>query len=137
VIAKENSIFLFDTSALLTLIEDEPGADRVAHLLRSHSVLLPFMSALETYYITLQERNAEEAERRLFLLRQLPLRWLETVDEAVLKTAARFKAQHRLSLADCLIAAFAHEGRAILVHKDPEYEALTDLPQEVLPLKRT
>ena len=134
-IVRGNDPYLLDTSAILTLIEDEPGASRVDELLRTGRSLLPFVAGLETYYITLREAGAVEAERRLFLLRQLPVRWLDTVDDAVLVTAGRFKAQHRLSLADCLVAAFAAEAGAILVHKDPEYEALSALPQELLPYK--
>ncbi len=134
--ASGNDLYLLDTSAILTLIEDEPGASRVDELLRTRRSLLPFVAGLETYYITLREAGAGEAERRLFLLRQLPVRWLDTVDDAILVTAGRFKAQHRLSLADCLIAAFAAEAGAILVHKDPEYSSLAALPQEPLPYKR-
>jgi ribonuclease VapC len=117
------------------LIEDEPGADRVAELLHAGAVLLPFVAGLETYYITLRERGMDEAERRLFLLRQLPARWLDTVGDTVLVMAARFKAHHHLSFADCLVAAFAVEAGAVLVHNDPEYEALTAVPQERLPYK--
>lgn len=127
-----SSLYLLDTSAILTLIEDEPGADRVDELLRTGEVLLPFMAGLETFYISLREAGEDEAERRLFLLRQLPVRWLNTVGEPVLVTAGRIKARHRISLADSLIAAFAVEAGAILVHKDPEYEALSDLRQEQL-----
>ena len=134
-IASGNDLYLLDTSAILTLIEDEPGASRVDELLRTRRTLLPFVAGLETYFITLREAGAVEAERRLFLLRQLPVRWLDTVDDAVLVTAGRFKAEHRLSFADCLIAAFAAEAGATLVHKDPEYRALAALSQEPLPYK--
>jgi predicted nucleic acid-binding protein len=132
-----NDSYLLDTSAILTLIEDEPGADRVEELLRSGEVLLPFMAGLETYYISLRESGPDEAERRLFLLRQMPVRWLDTVGEGVLVTAGRFKARHRISMADSLIAAFAAEAGAVLVHKDPEYEALDDVLQECLPYKES
>ncbi len=130
-----SNLYLLDTSAILTLIEDEPGADRVDELVRSGEALLPFMAGLETYYISLREAGADEAERRLFLLHQLPVRWLATVEEGVLVRAGQFKARHRISLADSLIAGFAAEAGAVLVHKDPEYEALNDLPQECLPYK--
>lgn len=127
-----SNLYLLDTSAILTLIEDEPGADRVDELLRTGEVLLPFMAGLETFYISLREAGEDEAERRLFLLRRLPVRWLNTVGEPVLVTAGRIKARHRISLADSLIAAFAVEAGAILVHKDPEFESLSDLRQEQL-----
>ena len=64
--------YLLDTSALLTLIEDKPGAERVGDLLREGRVLLPFVVALEVYYITMRERSPDEADRRLAIIRQLP-----------------------------------------------------------------
>lgn len=128
--------YLLDTSAILTLLEDEEGAERVEALLREGQVLLPFLILLETYYITLQERSELVADRRYALLKQLPATFLWSVDEPTLLTAARFKARHRLSLADALIAAFAVQQGAILVHKDPEFEVLAELVrQEALPYK--
>jgi len=136
VTAPESKPYLLDTSALLSLVEDEPGADRVEELLRVRQVLLPFVVGLEVYYITQQERSEDEADRRLALIRRLPALWLDQVSEAVLITAGRFKALHRLSLADALIAAFAADAGAILVHKDPEYEALASaVEQERLPYR--
>lgn len=130
--------YLLDTSAILTLIEDEAGADRVEQLLRAERVIVPFVVGLETYYITRQERSEDDAEQRLALVRQLPITWLDQVTDTVLVTAGNFKALHHLSLADALIAAFAADARAVLVHKDPEYEILTPIvQQERLPYKGT
>ena len=43
---------------------------------------------------------------------------------------------HHLSLADAIIAAFAIQQGAILLHKDPEFEALTgQVSLEALPYK--
>jgi predicted nucleic acid-binding protein len=58
------------------------------------------------------------------------------MDEPTLLTAGRLKADHRVSLADAVIAAFAIRRAAVLMHKDPEFEALTGLlPMESLPYK--
>lgn len=128
--------YLFDTSAILTLLEDEEGAQRVETLLRREEVLFPFLALLETYYITLQEQTEDLADQRYALLKQLPEAILWGVDEPTLLTAGRLKAAHRLSLADALIAAFAVQQQAILVHKDPEMEALKDtVKMEILPYK--
>jgi len=128
--------YLLDTSAILTLLEDEEGAERVEALLRESKVLLPFLVLLETYYITLQEQPEAVADQRYAYLKQLPATFLWSIDEPTLLTASRFKARHHLSLADALIAAFAARHEAILVHKDPEFEALEGLVrQEVLPYK--
>ena len=131
-----NARYVLDTSALLTLIEDEPGAARVEQVLRSEIVLIPWMCSFEGVYITQQERGAAEAERRYALLKALPVTHLWELEEALLLTAARLKATYRLSLADTLIAACAIRERAILLHKDPQYDALSGQVQlENLPYK--
>jgi predicted nucleic acid-binding protein len=128
--------YLLDTTAVLTFLEDEDGAARVETLLREEEILLPYLVLLETYYIMLREQAEDVADRRYALLKQLPAIILWEVDEPTLLTAGRFKAHHRLSLADALIAAFAEEQGAILVHKDPELAALADVvTQELLPYK--
>lgn len=131
--------YLLGTSALLTFIEDEDGAERVEELLRSQEVLLPFVVGVEVYYITSRGRSEEVADQRLALMiRQLQIRWLDRVAEPVLILAGRLKARYRISLADSLIAAFALNAGAILVHKDPEYEALVSIvTQEALPYKKS
>jgi len=131
-----NKAYLFDTSAVLTLIEDEAGAERVEDLLRAERVIVPFVVGLEVYYITRRERTQDEADRRLALIRQLPVIWVDRVSEAVLVMAGNLKSRHRMSLADALVAAFAIDAGAILVHKDPEYEDLSSaVEQERLPYK--
>ena len=127
------SKYLLDTSAVLTFLEDEDGAERVESLLRQEEIFLPYLVLLETYYITLQEQPEDVADKRYALLKQLPATILWEVDEPTLLTAGRFKAYHRLSLADAIIAAFAQRLGASLVHKDPELEALAEsVEQEVL-----
>ena len=128
--------YLLDTSAILTLLEDEEGAQRVETLLRREEVLFPFLALLETYYITLQEQTEDLADQRYALLKQLPEAILWSVDEPTLLIAGRLKAAHRLSLADALIAAFAVQQQATLVHKDPEMAALQGVVKmEILPYK--
>ena len=128
--------YLLDTSAILTLLEDEEGAQRVETLLRQEKVLFPFLALLETYHITLQEQTEDLADQRYALLKQLPEAILWSVDEPTLLIAGRLKAAHRLSLADALIAAFAVQQQATLVHKDPEMAALQGVVKmEILPYK--
>lgn len=129
-------MFLLDTSALLTLMEDESGADRVQAILAEHGALIPWMTLLEAYYISLQKRGQEEADRRYALMKRLPATFPNVLDEPTLLTAGRIKALHRLSLADAIIAAVAVINAATLVHKDPEFETLTGIvTMERLPYK--
>jgi ribonuclease VapC len=58
------------------------------------------------------------------------------MDEPTLLQAARLKATYHLSLADAIVAAVAIRRKAILLHKDPKYEALEGhLEMESLPYK--
>jgi predicted nucleic acid-binding protein len=132
----EPESYVLDSSALLAFIENEEGASRVESILQSEKVFLPFLVLLEVHYITRQERGQGEADRRYALLKQLPCEILWQLDEPTLLTASRFKAGHRLSLADAMIAAVAQRQKAMLVHKDPEYEALSEeLGLEALPYR--
>ncbi len=129
---------MLDTSALLALMEDEPGAERVQTLLQDPAaeVFLPFPVLLEATYISLRQAGEAAAERRYALMRQLPCTELWAVDEPMLLTAARLKATGRVSFADALIAAFAVRNDAVLLHKDPEYESLApEIRLEALPYK--
>ncbi len=68
--SQATNLYVLDTSAWLTLIEDEAGAERVQALLERARVgeivvLTSFMSFMEVYYITLQERGQDEAQERV------------------------------------------------------------------------
>jgi len=97
---------------------------------------VPWPVLLEMYYITLQEEGQSEADRRFALVKQLKVNIPYDMDEATVLIAARLKARHRVSLADAIIAAFAIRKDAILMHKDPEFDALKGLlKMEALPYK--
>lgn len=118
------------------MIEDEAGADRAEQILRNQRVLLPFVVLLEICCITLQEQGEDAANARYAMLKALEVGLLTEVTEPVLLRAAQMKAYARISLADAIIAAFAAVHDAVLVHKDPEFDALK--PQvrlEALPYK--
>ena len=127
---------VLDTSALLTFIEDEPGAGIVEKLLRSGNSIIPWAALLEIHYITNREKGPEEADRRFAILKQANAEIVWTMDEATLLTAARFKASHSLSFADAIIAATAWRREGVLTHKDPEFEALSGfIAMQTLPYK--
>lgn len=128
--------YLLDTSAVLTLIEDEAGADRVKQIFSHESVVLPWAVLMEVYYMTLYEKGEEEAEIRFAMLRHSTAEVVWEMNEVVTLRAAKIKSQNTLSFADAVIASIAVQHGAILVHKDPEYEQLKDeLQLEALPYK--
>ena len=128
---------LLDTSALLALRDNEAGADRVAGLLAASAAaptmtaLACFMSRMELLYRVWKDEGERAGRLAHAQVLALPLRWVEASD-ALLLQAAALKACHSLSLADAWIAAAAQLEGACLVHKDPEFRGLKDLPQEWL-----
>jgi predicted nucleic acid-binding protein len=129
-------VYLLDTSALITLINDEPGAHRVENILRRGDILVPWIVLLELNYITRREHGEAEADYRYAVVKQLPVKILWEIDEPILLTAARIKSGYRCSFADALIAAYAILNNAKLLHKDPEFEQLgAEIQHESLPYK--
>ena len=132
-----NKRYLLDTSALLTLIEDEPGADRVKEIFRRGQVILPWVALMEVYYMTLQEHGQQEAETRFAMLRHSSAEIIWNMDEATVIRAGRIKAANKVPFADSVISSLAIQTESILVHKDPEYEALEgQVEMESLPYKK-
>lgn len=120
--------FVLDTSAWIALEEHEPGADEVEAILTKAwlgeaTVHASFATLTELEYIRTQERDAQQAEELLRFARAQPVRWLHS-DDALCASAARLKAAHRISFADAFVAATALRWDAVLVHKDPEFNAL-------------
>lgn len=132
-----NKRYLLDTSALLTLIEDEPGADRVKEIFRREQAILPWVALMEVYYMTLQEHDQQEAETRFAMLRHSSAEIIWNTDEATVIRAGKIKATNKVSLADSVISSLAIQTQSILVHKDSEYEALVgQVEMEKLPYKK-
>ena len=55
-IVNEN-LYLLDTSAWFTLMEDEEGTDEVKKILQNGQILIPSIVLLEVYYISLREKG--------------------------------------------------------------------------------
>lgn len=130
--------YLLDTSALLTLRDDEPGADRVADLLAGAQTgklkcLGCFVTLMEVLYRVWRDEGEAMGRLAYEQCLALPITWIHE-SPALLLRAGALKACHSLSVADAWIAACALEEGAILVHKDPEFQAVA-VEQEVLPFK--
>lgn len=129
--------FVLDTSALMAFIEKEEGAERVRDVILKQTIIIPWLSILETVYISQRELGEEEALTRYALLKKLKATIAWNADESLLINAARIKSNHSISVADSIIAATAIQHKAILLHKDPEFEALQDtVEMEILPYKK-
>ncbi len=120
--------YLLDTSAVLAFLGGETGCRRVASLLRDaraarRSVALSCMTLFEVYYVVTERLGREKAAEAVLTLKSWRLPILYPT-ERLLLAAGRIKAAHRLSAADAIIAATAAEEQRVLVHRDPEFDAI-------------
>ncbi len=117
-----SSCYVFDSYALLALLEDEPGADLVAGVINKQGADL-YISSInlgEIYYLLLRRSGLEQAES---VLESIALEDKLTVAEASwvrVKAAASVKAKGGLSYADAFAVALAKEFAAPLLTGDPE-----------------
>ena len=130
--------FLLDTSAILTLRDDEAGADRVAEVLGlatqgKAKCYGCFMTLMEVFHRVWRDEDKAAGQLAYQQCLALPMEWLSNTDTLMVK-AAEYKALYPLSIADAWIAACASEQSAVLLHKDPEFKPLP-ISQELLPLK--
>lgn len=131
--------YLLDTSALLTLRDDENGADTVADLMYKAQdgkcqCFGCFLSLMEILYRVWKDEDEFAGRLAYEQCRSLPVTWVHETKE-LLELAAKIKAENRLSVVDAWIAASALSEDATLVHKDPEFISVP-CPQIELPYKR-
>ncbi len=117
---------VFDSYALLAYLKEERGYARVKELMcpEGGDLLINSVNVGEVFYVLAGERGVEGAEHFLsVVLPNLPIIVVENSLEDVI-AAARIKAGHALSYADCFAAATAIRERAPLVTGDPEFKKL-------------
>ena len=137
-------VYVLDTSALLTVLNDEEGADVVLEILAAAcreeesseaiTVHLPFMALMEMEYLMLRRLSQKETQKVITTVKAWPVELRESSEEWR-SEAAMVKATTRLSVADAWICGLARLLGAELVHKDPEYEAVDGLRSLCLPFK--
>ena len=117
---------VLDAYALLAYIKKEGGHAKVKDLLDSGdtTVLINSINVGEIFYIFARARGIRAADYVMtVILPSLPVAVLDNSLEDVIE-AARLKAVHALSFADCFAAATAIRERAPLVTGDPDFKKL-------------
>jgi len=133
--------FVLDTSAILALWNEEDGASTVENILRDkkhdRKIFISFMTFMECRYRVWKDHDQSAADELFRSLSLLPVTRVD-VDDALIMTASELKAQHKISVADSWIIATAITRKATLVHKDPEFDVLSDtVTMKILPYKKT
>ena len=118
---------LLDSYALLAYLNKEVGYEKVRAVLAnaqqsSLPVLMNELNVGETYYILYRKRGHEQAEYFLdTVMAGLPVAMISN-DFNVVISAAKIKAQHALSFADCFAVATAQRENAVILTGDPEFK---------------
>ena len=117
---------VLDAYALLAYLKQESAHARVLELLVSDEsdLIINSINVGEVFYILARDQGAARAEHFLSeVLPSLPITVVSNSLEDVI-AAARIKAGHALSFADCFAAATAIRERAPRVTGDPEFRKL-------------
>ena len=114
---------VLDSFALLAYLKMEGKYKKVKDLLASDEVL--FMTDInigEAFYVLAKERGFERADYFVnTVLPNLPIEVVPNTLQDVLE-AARIKATHSISYADCFVVATAQKKDAAIVTGDPEFK---------------
>jgi ribonuclease VapC len=114
---------VLDSFALLAYLQMEGKYKKVKDLLASDEVL--FMNDInvgEAFYVLAKERGVEKAEYFVnTVLPNLPIKLVPNTLQDVIE-AARIKATHSISYADCFVVATALKKDAAIVTGDPEFK---------------
>ncbi|EKD92465.1 MAG: hypothetical protein ACD_28C00426G0005 [uncultured bacterium] len=117
--------YTLDASALLALIKDEKGADKVRHVLRSKTQ--PFMHALnflEVGYNVKKKCPNQYREIDLYL-KTIPVAIVQLLTPDITDYAKYLKTKYKLSLADSIgVALNAFLGTTFLTSDRHELEAV-------------
>ena len=114
---------VLDSFAILAYLKMEGKYKKVKDLLALDEVL--FMNDInvgEAFYVLAKERGVEKAEYFVnTVLPNLPIKVVPNTLQDVLE-AARIKATHSISYADCFVVATALKKDAAIVTGDPEFK---------------
>ena len=126
--------YILDACALLALFDDEAGADIVEELInraKNNEVTLTMNAAnlIEVYYDRIRVAGTEQADAVIQdIYDTFPISIMETLNPAIVREAARFKASGKMSFADAILVATACYSGATIVTCD--YTELKPVEQQ-------
>ena len=115
--------FVLDACALIAFLNDEPGAEKVEHLLRLSAtedtqLVMHKINLLEIYYDTYRAKGKDVADEMLKAVRRLPIIVDDSLDDNIFFESARLKATYKISLADSIALALSVTRKASIVTAD-------------------
>lgn len=121
-------IRILDAHALMVYLEKEPGWEKVESFFsqaveKDVNLLMTSVNYGEVYYIVLREQGQEIVQKLEKIILTLPIDIVD-VNVQLAKEAAVFKAQGKMSYADCFAAALTKIKKGELLTGDKEFNIL-------------
>jgi predicted nucleic acid-binding protein len=116
--------YILDACALLALFDDEKGADIVEELLdraKNDEITITMNAAnfIEVYYDRIRKLGTKQADAVIQnIYDTFPISFIETLTSDIVREAARFKAEGKMSFADTILVATAVCTNATIVTCD-------------------
>jgi len=106
----DDELYIFDSCAVIALLQREPGAEVVAEILKEprNRCLIHAINACEVYYDIYRRGGEEDASALEGILVTTGIELVEAIPSTLWRTAGKLKAAwRRVSLADCFALALA------------------------------
>lgn len=116
-----DEVYVFDSCAVLALLQREPGAEVVAGILKQdgNRCLIHAINACEVYYDIFRRDGEEDASSLEEILATAGIVLVETLCSTLWRAAGKIKAEwRRVSLADCIALALTLREEGTLVTTD-------------------
>lgn len=112
--------FVLDACAVIAFLNAEEGGDKVKALLEDteNEVYVHMINLCEVYYGFCKADGVEKAEKVMEDLSQLPLEFIDEMSFDFIKVVGKYKAAHRISLADAFVLGLAEKMKARVVTTD-------------------
>jgi PIN domain nuclease of toxin-antitoxin system len=124
--------YVLDACALLALLRNEHGADKVAAAINAANngeaeVVMHKVNLLEVFYDLYRSHGKDKAELVMSAIKKRPLTIYSEVTDDIFNEAGRLKASYKISLADSIALALAIVSDSELLTADHhEFDALAD-----------
>lgn len=122
-----SSRFVLDSFAIIVLLQDEEGADKVEEILKEAKsgktkLYMHVLNLGEVYYNVFKGGGENMANGVWAKVRNYPVEFVDDLSESFLLSAARIKGTYPISYADAFAVATSIEKEAILVTGDPDFK---------------
>lgn len=112
--------FILDACAVIALLNAEEGGEKVKTLLENteNEIYMHLINLCEIYYGFYKKDGEKRADIVIEGISLLPVEYINDLSINFLKTVGRYKATHRISLADAFVLGLAEKMRGLIVTTD-------------------